>query len=119
MLWETLASLGGAILAVLVIIGLAYWFTRYVAGSGLLGGVRTSGGDGQMKVLAQLSLGKDQRLVVAAVGERCFLLGVTPGGVSLVAELTAEEAAMWQQPEEKTPPPNFREALRAYTQKKR
>ena len=118
---ETFASLFGTLAAVLIIIGLAYWFTRHVAGSGVLGGIRTTAGDGRMQVVAQLTVGKDQRLLVAAVGERYFLLGITPGGISLLTELTEEEAAQWRRKEDDAPAaaPGFRDALRSYMQKKR
>lgn len=119
MLWETLASLAGTILAVLLIIGLAYWFTKHVAGSGALGGFRAGAGNGQMKVLGQLSLGKDQRLAVVAVGAQFYLLGITPGGISLVAELTEEEADLWRQEQAPPPPSSFREALKSYTRQKK
>lgn len=115
----TLFSALGVLLAVLLICGLAYWFTRYVAVSGALGGFRAADGGGRLSVLAQIGVGKDERLMVAAVGERCFLLGVTPAGITKLAELTGEEAAAWLQ--EQAPPqrPSFRDALRASMGRKR
>ena len=51
--------------------------------------------EGRLEVLARVPLGKDQSLVVAAVGKRCFLLGCAAGSISLLTELTEEEAAAW------------------------
>lgn len=111
---NTLFSALGVLLVVLAICALAYWFTRYVAVSGALGGFRTAAGGGRLRVLAQLGIGKEERLLVAAAGERCFLLGVTPAGISLLAELTGEEAAAWSEAETTAPaPPSFRDSLRA------
>ncbi len=49
----------------------------------------------QLQVLAQTQVGRDQRLAVVQAGKRFFLLGMTPQNISLVAELTEEEAACW------------------------
>ena len=65
-------------------------------------------------MLARVPLGKDQSLVVAAVGKRCFLLGCAAGSVSLLTELTEEEAAAWTaRREEKnaTEQRSFRDAM--------
>lgn len=116
---ETLFSALGVLLAVLMICGLAYWFTRYVAVSGALGGFRSADGGGRLKVLAQIGVGKDERLLVAAAGKRCFLLGVTPAGISMLAEFTGEEAEAWLQEQIPTERPSFRDALRASMGRKR
>ena len=86
-------SLLWMVVSVIVIIGLAYWFTKYVAGRGGLGVFGPLKAGGGLDVLAQLPLGRDQKLVVAQAGERYFLLGVTVSEISMLAELTAEEAA--------------------------
>ena len=64
--------------------------------------------------MAQLPLGREQKLIVAQVGERFFLLGVTASEISMLAEFTAEEAAFWREwveTAEKRETPSFREAL--------
>ena len=102
------------LLATILVLALAYWFTRYVVGR--LAGGRLLPRPGRMTVLEQLSVGKDQRLLLVKVGEKIHLLGVTPGGISRLETLTEEEAAAWAA-EAKTPdaPPavSFREALRS------
>lgn len=116
---DTILSLVWLLVCVLVIIVLAYLFTKYVAGhSGLWG---TGGGTDQFKALSRLSLGREQSLTLVQAGERYLLLGVTPSGVSLVAELTREEAqALYTRPASGQPaPPSFGEALRTVLKQKK
>ena len=107
---ESILSLIWLLVCVLVIIVLAYLFTKYVAGrgSGVLG---MSGGNERFRVLARLSLGREQSVALVRAGERYLLLGVTPSGVSLVAELTKEEAeSLYIPPAGHSAPPSFSEA---------
>lgn len=107
-------SLLGMVLSAVVIIALAYWFTRYVAGRGGLGAFGPLKAGGGLEVLAQLPLGRDQKMIVAQAGERYFLLGVTASEISLLAEFTAEEAACWREQAktaEQKETPSFRQAL--------
>ena len=104
-----LASFLWMLVCVVLIIGLAYWFTKYVAGRGALGAF--SGGR-RMEVLDRLPLGRDQSVVLAGVGARYLLLGAGTAGVTLLAELTGEEAAAWKPPEaEAGEKPGFKEAF--------
>lgn len=108
------------LLCVVAVIGLAYWFTRHVAGSGGLSGFLPMAGREHLKVLAQTALGKDQSLLVVAAGERYFLLGATPSQITKLAELTAEEAAVWQAESGERPvPPSFKDALLSRLGKKK
>ena len=43
-------------------------------------------------------LGKDQLLLVVQAGERYLLLGSTPAGLTLLAELSREEGENWLPP---------------------
>ena len=104
----TLASFLWMLVCVVLIIGLAYWFTRYVAGRGALGAF--SGGR-RMEVLDRLPLGRDQSVILARVGERYLLLGAGTAGVTLLAELTAEEAASWRAAETAEERPGFKDAF--------
>lgn len=117
---NTWLSLLWVLICVVVIIGLAYWFTRYMASRGGLGALGVSKGNEQFRVLARLALGKDQALVVVQAGERYFLLGVTQSSVSTLAELTQEEAGPWlTKPDAQAVPPSFREALQKVLQQRR
>lgn len=64
-----------------------------------------------MEVLDRLPLGRDQSVVLARVGERYLLLGAGTAGITLLAELTAEEAASWKPPETAGERPGFKEAF--------
>lgn len=103
-----LSSFLWMLVCVVLIIGLAYWFTKYVAGRGALGAF--SGGR-RMEVLDRLALGRDQSVVLARVGERYLLLGAGTAGVTLLAELSEEEAAAWKTPEAAGEKPGFKEAF--------
>lgn len=89
-------SLLGMLIAIVVVIGLAYWFTRYIVGKGRIPALgMMARRDEKLSVLAQTQIGKDQRLAVVQAGERYLLVGVTAQNISLLSELTAEEAAYW------------------------
>ncbi len=111
-----LASFLWMAVCVVLIIGLAYWFTKFTAGRGAFGAFQ---GGRRMEVLDRLPLGRDQSVILARVGERYLLLGTGTAGITLLAELTPEEAASWktqQSPEEN---PGFKEAFMAVLKQKR
>lgn len=117
---DNILSLMWVLVCVLVIIVLAYLFTKYVAGKGV-GLLGAGGGTDRFKVLARLSLGREQSLALVQAGERYFLLGVASTGVSLVSELSREEAqALYPSPSEPgAAPPSFSEALRTVLKQKK
>ena len=95
-----IGSLLGMLLAVAVILFAAWWVTSLIARQGVgakfFGGISNSHADGtEFCVLRQIPVGRGARLLLVRLQERCLLLGVAQGGVSLLAELTAEEAAPW------------------------
>ena len=97
---------------IVVVLVLAFWITRFMAGSGRLRGTFRRRNSGQIEVLTQELLGKDQRLVVARVGERYFLMGVTAQSISLLSELSADEVVSPAEPVEPTQQnPSFFEAF--------
>ena len=117
---NTWLSLLWVLVCVVVIIGLAYWFTKYMGSRGVLGALGAAKGNEQFRVLARLALGKDQTLVMVQVGERYFLLGVTQSAVSTLTELTREEASPWlTRPDTQAAAPSFREALQKVLQQRR
>lgn len=105
-------SLLGMLAATAVILVLAYFATRWVGRSGLSGPVGTLG-DPRLQILRRLRVGRNEELVLVRLHERCLLLGVTAGGITLLQELTAEEAAEWLSERDKAPDgqPSFLEAL--------
>ena len=83
------------ILVVVIVIGGAYLFTRYVVGGRNFRSFGLSQQREKLRVLAQTRIGKDQFLTVAQAGPKYLLLGVTPQSISMLAELSREEAAQW------------------------
>ena len=109
MSWDaTLASFLWMIVCVVLIIGLAYWFTRYTASKGGWGALQ---GGQRMEVLDRLALGRDQSMILVRVGERYLLLGTGTAGISLLAELTPEEAASWKLPQTPGERPGFKDTF--------
>lgn len=104
-------TLIGMLLAVVGILFLAWFTTRWISRRG--GPFFPSGShNGGMRVLLQLSLGQNERLVLIQAGQRCLLLGVTAGGITLLLELDEAETASWLSDDSETPtPPSFWEAV--------
>ena len=95
---KDLLSLLGMLAVVLLVLMGAYLFTRWAGKGGLLTPYHAAPCSGQLQILDRLPLGKEQWLLVVRVGSRYFLLSSAPSGVSLVAELAAEEGALWHSP---------------------
>ena len=114
----SLLSLVWMLVCVLVIIVLAFLFTKYVAGRG--GMMRTAVGSERFKALARLSLGREQNVVLVKAGEKYLLLGVTSSQITVLKELTQEEAeAVYAPPPDQPTPPSFGEALRTVLKQKK
>ena len=108
---NAIGSLLWALLVTCVILALAYWFTKRVVGRTALGG-RMRGR--HLTVLEQITVGKDQKLLLVRMGERLYVLAATPGGVTTLQELSEEEAAPWltQDPPNTGASDHFVQALR-------
>ena len=119
---QEVLSLLGILLVLLLVLGGCYLFTRW-AGSGLIGRLGTSAAGRHVRVLERAALGRDQALLVVQAANRYFLLGSSPSGFSLLAELTEEEGALWSSPPPSENPaqakaPDFRAMLRRQREKK-
>ena len=90
-----IAALLWLLVSVIVILGLAYWVTKRLAGGSMFGNSGTAGMQCKLEPLARLPLGKGQSLLVVRTGSRCFLLGVAQSSISLLAEFTQEELESW------------------------
>lgn len=112
-----------AIAVVVFVSGLAYWVTRYVAGRMPLGASRPlqAGEKGApFQILAQMALGKDQRLLMVRVCGRYFLLSAGQAGIALLAEFSSGEAEDWfSAPLESSPAPSFKDLLMTHWRKRR
>ena len=100
-----------AVICIVVVLGMSYWVTKFVAGRS---GFGTRRGGKQIEILAQESIGRDQRLAVARVGEKYFVLGIAANNISLLTELDKDAAALWEaHPETPSNPgnPSFIEAF--------
>ena len=110
---NVLLSLVGTLAVLAVVLMLAYLTTRLV-GTRLAGRV-TGGSRGRhLKVVEQISVGKEAKLLLVKLEDHCLLLGVTQSGVTCLKELSQEEVAAWQEGEDTdTPLPgqSFREQL--------
>ena len=107
------------LVAVVVVLGLAYLATRWISTRGI-GGIMGAGSAGEFSVLHQIVVGRNERLLLVRLGERCLLLGVTAGGISLLKELEPEEAEYWLR--SKTQPngaPSFLDVIRENFKKKK
>jgi len=109
-------TLLGMLLTLVAILVLAYFSTRYVAKFKLGKLMRARGGGEQMRILDQLTIGQDARLLVVEVGDRFLLLGHSASGISLLTELTAQEAERWllelaQQTQAQQDAPSFRDSF--------
>lgn len=102
------------IITVALVIGLAYWFTRYMIGGGKLGAFGVIQNNSPMQIMTQTRVGKEQCLAVVRTSERYFLVGITAQNISLLAELSKEDVAPWLQDEaqRKTEQaPSFKQAV--------
>ena len=85
-------------ICVILILGLAYFFTKYVVGRNLrgsLGGMHR----GMLQVLAQLPLGRERHVILIRMGDRYFLLGSTANEINLLSEIPEEEIDAWREKE--------------------
>ena len=115
---NSLFSLIWMLICVLAVIVLAWLFTKYVAGRG--GTIGVPVGTERFRVLSRLSLGREQSAVLVKAGEKYLLLGVTPSKITVLKELTQEEAeAVYALPPDQPAPPSFGEALRSVLKQKK
>ncbi len=110
----------GMLAVVVLILAAAHYTTKWIALHGTPG-LAAARGDEKFRVLRVVSLGKDGQAALLQAGDRCLLLGVTPGSVTLLRELDEEEAARWIGGEtaDAAAPPSFLEALQRNWSKKK
>ena len=113
-------SLLGVLAVVVLILYLAYFATKWLGTHSLPGGgAIRAGGLGDFRVLGQIVVGRNERLVLAQLGERCYLLGVTEHQITLLRELDGEEAAKRLAEMSCTAAPGFVEILSESLRKKK
>ena len=89
-------TLVGLILAVGIILVLAYVCSKYIGGS-MIGYCISP----NMKVVDRITLGQDKSLVITKVGTKYFLLGVSSSGINMLKEISSEDLSNLQQAEHK------------------
>ena len=99
MRWGDVLSLLGILLVLLLVLAASWLVTRWAGQMGQGGRFSMTGSaPGRLRVLDRLAVGRDQSLLVVQVAKRYFLIGSSPSGPSLLAELTEEEGALWDSP---------------------
>lgn len=111
-------SLLGMLAAVLAILALAYFVTRWIAGYGGPAVGRAAGAR-DLSILSRLAVGKNEQLLLVRLHSRCLLLGVTAGGITVLTELTEEECAQWTKEQGDAVPASFAQALKNSLPKKK
>lgn len=112
-------SLLGVLAVVILILYLAYVTTRWIGMRGVpTGGALRPNIGGALRVLAQLAVGRNERLVLVRLGQRCCLLGVTEHQITLLRELDDEESRQWLAEDAGAPAPGFMEVLGETLRKK-
>lgn len=96
-------SLIWAVVVTCGILALAYWFTRHIAGRIVPNQFRRGR---HITILEQVAVGKDQRLVLAQIGEHIYILASTPHTITNLGELPQEEAAQFMLEEQPQPIPS-------------
>lgn len=122
MYWSQILSVLGLLAVILLVLAGAYFFTRW-AGQNMGGGLFTAVRGGRLQVLDRASIGRDQALLVVRAGQRYLLLGSTPAGLTLLAELTREEGESWEPPvppegPEERRSPNFHALIQRLREKR-
>jgi flagellar protein FliO/FliZ len=82
---EQVSSYASGLLMVFAFLVVLVWVARWLQNRGTLG-------RGGLRVTASAALGGKERLVVVDVEGERLLVGVTPGGISLLKTLAAEDA---------------------------
>ena len=119
---ESVWSLLGMLAVVIGILVLAYFATRWIGTYSTRGAVRRnlSGGEGAFSVLAQLSVGRSERLLLVRLQDKCLLLGVTQNSITMLRELDETEAQAWLAEEDgkRSAAPSFVDVLKENLRKK-
>lgn len=101
-------SLISAVVTVIGVLVLAYWCTRLLGKRWV-----TASSCRNMKVVEQLPLGQDKKLLLLKLNGRHYLVGVSQAGIQLLTEIEGEfeEIAV---PEQEVLPSSFKEQIRHY-----
>ncbi len=98
--WTVLSSLLAVVIALAIVLGLAYALLRLLRRwQDRVQGAAEDGGK-PIRFLRTLPLGQSERVVLIEVRDEVMLVGVTPGGISMLRSWPADgPAAASPQPE--------------------
>ena len=88
-IFSNLVSLLGVIIVFILILLFCYLSLKYVGR-----GVVKRGGSANIKIIDRMILGQDKSIVIAKVGKKYYLLGVTSSGIHLISELQPDDIDM-------------------------
>lgn len=79
---QKILSIVGSLLMLVLVLALAWLFSRLIG----RGYGRAAHGK-KLKLLEQVPVGREQKLLLVSVGKREFLLGASPSGIRLLSEV--------------------------------
>lgn len=94
------------VLSVALICLLAYFVTRKLDTTGTLSGMQNRSNT-KIKVYERMVLGPNKSLMIVKICERWLVLGVSNENISLIVELTEEQAKAFTDNDKKTAPSGF------------
>lgn len=77
------------LLSIVILIGILY--LAYLASKFLGGATARQSSAKHIRLLDSMAVGQDKAIAAVRIGERQFLLGITQGGISNLAELNVED----------------------------
>jgi flagellar protein FliO/FliZ len=83
---------GGMLLKMVISVGLVCLLAYAILKWGLGRLVGNTQADGEMEILSRLGVGPNRSIMVVRVGPRFLVIGSTETGISLLSELSEEEA---------------------------
>lgn len=98
---QAILSVLWVIVATALVLVLAYWATRFLAGRM---GAGTLVRSRRIEILEQVPVGRDQKLMLARLGDKTCFLAATPGGITVLREATEAELQQAQQEQSGQPP---------------
>ena len=118
---QSVWSLLGMLVVVVLILVFAYFVTRW------LGNLQSRGYQTKVQsrdkskfcVLGQLSVGRNERLVLVRLQDRCCLLGVTAGSITLLKELGDADSSQFFAENNGSVSPGFAELLKENLRKRK
>jgi len=102
-----------ALVAVGAVLYLSYLFSRYLA----VGAAKVNKSK-YVKIIDRVVLGQDRLILIAAVGEKYYLLGSTAQSIQILAEIDEKDMTEMQLSEKTTGNPNFKDTLKGLLSKK-